>query len=127
MVATTSSAAKAAKPAELGADTVIDYAGTPERGRAVPDATGGCGVGRIVEVDGPGTFARSLVAAGTHHAEIGFAGGGGAAARRPPDRTGHRQRSPVRGRRRSVPALRGPGELREGRHHDPVKGVPLIG
>lgn len=81
VIATTSSAEKAAKLTELGADTVIDYVETPEWGRAVLDATGGRGADRIVEVGGPGTFAQSLVAAGTHHAEIalvGFVGAGGA-------------------------------------------------
>ena len=81
VVATTSSAAKAAKLTELGADVVIDYTATPEWGKAVLDATGGRGADRIVEVGGPGTFAQSLVAAGTHHADIalvGFVGAGGA-------------------------------------------------
>ncbi|WP_086864502.1 zinc-dependent alcohol dehydrogenase family protein, partial [Amycolatopsis lexingtonensis] len=41
VVATTSSAEKAARLTELGADTVIDYRATPEWGRAVLDATGG--------------------------------------------------------------------------------------
>jgi NADPH:quinone reductase-like Zn-dependent oxidoreductase len=74
VVATTSSAAKAAKLTELGADTVIDYVATPEWGQAVLDATGARGADRIVEVGGPGTFAQSLVAAGTHHAEIALVG-----------------------------------------------------
>ena len=74
VVATTSSAAKAAKLAELGADTVIDYVATPDWGKAVLEATGGRGADRIVEVGGPGTFAQSLVAAGTHHAEIALVG-----------------------------------------------------
>lgn len=74
VVATTSSAEKAAKLTELGADTVIDYRATPEWGKAVLDTTGGRGADRIVEVGGPGTFAQSLVAAGTHHAEIALVG-----------------------------------------------------
>ncbi|WP_410636210.1 zinc-dependent alcohol dehydrogenase family protein [Amycolatopsis sp. cmx-4-83] len=74
VVATTSSAEKAAKLTEWGADTVIDYRATPEWGKAVLDATGGRGADRIVEVGGPGTFAQSLVAAGTHHAEIALVG-----------------------------------------------------
>jgi len=81
VVATTSSGEKAAKLTALGADVVIDYTATPEWGKAVLDATGGRGADRIVEVGGPGTFAQSLVAAGTHHAEIalvGFVGTGGA-------------------------------------------------
>jgi NADPH:quinone reductase-like Zn-dependent oxidoreductase len=81
VIATTSSGEKAAKLTALGADVVIDYTATPEWGKAVLDATGGRGADRIVEVGGPGTFAQSLVAAGTHHAEIalvGFVGTGGA-------------------------------------------------
>ncbi|WP_370961831.1 NAD(P)-dependent alcohol dehydrogenase [Amycolatopsis sp. cg9] len=74
VVATTSSEEKAAKLTELGADTVLDYRATPEWGKAVLDATGGRGADRIVEVGGPGTFAQSLVAAGTHHAEIALVG-----------------------------------------------------
>ena len=70
VVATTSSPEKVAKLSALGADTVLDYRATPEWGKAVLDATGGRGADRIVEVGGPGTFAQSLVAAGTHHAEI---------------------------------------------------------
>ena len=81
VISTTSNARKAAKLTELGADVVIDYTATPEWGKAVLDATGGRGVDRIVEVGGPGTFAQSVVAAGTHHADIalvGFVGEGGA-------------------------------------------------
>ncbi|WP_329044861.1 NAD(P)-dependent alcohol dehydrogenase [Amycolatopsis sp. NBC_01488] len=81
VIATTSSPEKAAKLTALGADTVIDYRATPEWGKAVLDATGGHGADRIVEVGGPGTFAQSIVAAGTHHADIalvGFVGTGGA-------------------------------------------------
>ncbi|MGW4065034.1 zinc-dependent alcohol dehydrogenase family protein [Amycolatopsis sp. NPDC004747] len=74
VVATTSSAGKAAKLTGLGADTVIDYVATPDWGKAVLDATGGRGADRIVEVGGPGTFAQSLVAAGTHGAEIALVG-----------------------------------------------------
>jgi len=74
VVATTSSPEKAAKLSALGADTVLDYRATPEWGKAVLDATGGRGADRIVEVGGPGTFAQSLVAAGTHHAEIALVG-----------------------------------------------------
>ncbi|GAB3151840.1 NAD(P)-dependent alcohol dehydrogenase [Amycolatopsis stemonae] len=74
VVATTSSPEKAESLRKLGADTVIDYRATPEWGKAVLDATGGRGADRIVEVGGPGTFAQSLVAAGTHHAEIALVG-----------------------------------------------------
>lgn len=74
VVATTSSAAKAERLTGLGADVVIDYRATPEWGKAVLDATDGRGADRIVEVGGPGTFAQSLVAAGTHHADIAVVG-----------------------------------------------------
>lgn len=80
VVATTSSAEKAERLKALGADTVIDYTATPEWGKAVLEATDGRGVDRVVEVGGPGTLAQSLVAAGTHGADIalvGFLGGGG--------------------------------------------------
>jgi NADPH:quinone reductase-like Zn-dependent oxidoreductase len=74
VVATATSAAKVAELTRLGAGTVIDYVATPEWGKAVLDATGGRGADRIVEVGGPGTFAQSLAAAGTHHAEIALGG-----------------------------------------------------
>jgi NADPH:quinone reductase-like Zn-dependent oxidoreductase len=74
VVSTTSSLAKAERLTALGADVVIDYTATPEWGKAVLDATGGRGADRIVEVGGPGTFAQSLVAAGTHHADIALVG-----------------------------------------------------
>ena len=61
---------------------VVATTSSPEKaarlwGKAVLDATGGRGADRIVEVGGPGTFAQSLVAAGTHHAEIALVGADG--------------------------------------------------
>lgn len=74
VVATTSSAGRAERLRALGADDVIDYVAEPEWGKAVLDVTGGRGVDRIIEVGGPATFAQSLVAAGTHGAEIAVVG-----------------------------------------------------
>jgi len=74
VVATTSSAERAERLRALGADDVIDYVAEPEWGKAVLDVTGGRGADRIIEVGGPATFAQSLVAAGTHGAEIAVVG-----------------------------------------------------
>lgn len=82
VIATTSSAEKAARLRALGVEEVVDYRETPEWGDAVVEATAGRGVDRIVEVGGPGTFAQSLVAAGSLGADIslvGFLAGGVAA------------------------------------------------
>ena len=73
VIATTSSAAKAARLQALGADVVINYAETPEWGNAVLAATGGCGADIVVEVGGPGTLPQSIraCAVGGHIALIG--------------------------------------------------------
>ncbi|MFC3060014.1 zinc-dependent alcohol dehydrogenase family protein [Paenirhodobacter populi] len=73
VIATTSSAEKAARLRALGADTVIDYKTTPEWGEAVLAATGGRGADIVVEVGGPATLAQSIraVAPGGHIALIG--------------------------------------------------------
>jgi NADPH:quinone reductase-like Zn-dependent oxidoreductase len=60
VIATTSSADKARRLTELGADAVIDYRANPDWHLAVRELTGGAGVDRVVEVGGPGTLARSL-------------------------------------------------------------------
>ena len=80
VIATTSSAAKAERLTALGADAVVDYTEHPEWGKQVLELTQGRGVDRVVEVGGPGTFGQSLLASGTHGAEIaliGFLGAGG--------------------------------------------------
>ena len=74
VIATTSSAAKAAQLRALGAAEVVNYAEDAEWGRSVRALTGGRGVDRVVEVGGPGTIAQSLraVALGGEIASIGF-------------------------------------------------------
>lgn len=73
VIATTSSAAKAARLQALGADVVINYADTPEWGNAVLAATDGRGADLVVEVGGPGTLPQSIraCAVGGHIALIG--------------------------------------------------------
>lgn len=73
VIATTSSADKAARLRDLGADLVIDYKTTPDWGNAVLAATGGRGADIVVEVGGPATLAQSIraVAPGGHIALIG--------------------------------------------------------
>jgi NADPH:quinone reductase-like Zn-dependent oxidoreductase len=80
VIATTSSAAKAERLTALGADGVVNYVEHPEWGKRLLEMTEGRGVDRVVEVGGPGTFGQSLLACGTHGAEIalvGFLGSGG--------------------------------------------------
>ncbi|MET0272210.1 MAG: NAD(P)-dependent alcohol dehydrogenase [Phenylobacterium sp.] len=74
VIATTSSAAKAAQLKALGAAEVVNYAEDAEWGRSVRALTGGRGVDRVVEVGGPGTIGQSLraVALGGEIASIGF-------------------------------------------------------
>ncbi|MFB9832157.1 zinc-dependent alcohol dehydrogenase family protein [Actinoallomurus acaciae] len=63
VVATTSSAAKAARLRELGADHVIDYTATPQWWRAVREVTGGLGADLVVETNGRPTIDQSVRAA----------------------------------------------------------------
>lgn len=60
VIATTSSAAKAARLKELGADEVINYLELPEWGERVRQLTGGAGVDRVLEVGGSGTLQQSI-------------------------------------------------------------------
>jgi NADPH:quinone reductase-like Zn-dependent oxidoreductase len=60
VIATTSSAAKAARLRELGASQVIDYGRTPQWWPLVRDLTGGAGADLVVETQGPGTIEQSL-------------------------------------------------------------------
>ena len=62
VIATTSSAEKAQRLRELGADHVINYVEKPNWGEAVKAITGGRGVDRVVDVGGPGTLAQSVKA-----------------------------------------------------------------
>ncbi|RBL67295.1 NAD(P)-dependent alcohol dehydrogenase, partial [Pseudomonas sp. MWU13-2625] len=74
VVATTSSADKAQRLRELGADEVIDYRASPDWGAAARELSGGRGVDRVVEVGGQGTLEQSLqaTAIGGEIAVIGF-------------------------------------------------------
>jgi NADPH:quinone reductase-like Zn-dependent oxidoreductase len=66
VIATTSSAAKAGRLRELGADEVVDYAATPGWGSAVRDLTGGEGADLVVDTMGPDTMEQSLTAVARH-------------------------------------------------------------
>jgi NADPH:quinone reductase-like Zn-dependent oxidoreductase len=77
VIATSSSPDKLARLRELGADHVIDYRHTENWGEKVLELTGGRGVDHVIEVGGPHTMARSLMAvrSGGHVAVIGAVGG----------------------------------------------------
>ncbi len=60
MIATTSSASKAERLRDLGANEVVNYKEEPLWGERVKAFTGVKGVDRIVEVGGPATFEQSL-------------------------------------------------------------------
>jgi len=60
VIATTSSAAKAKRLAELGADDIIDYVAHPDWDKEVMRLTGGRGADHVMEVGGAGTLPRSL-------------------------------------------------------------------
>jgi NADPH:quinone reductase-like Zn-dependent oxidoreductase len=74
VIATTSSAAKAERLRELGADHVINYRDDPAWGETARKLTGGLGVDQVIEVGGPGTLAQSMQAAriGGHVSIIGI-------------------------------------------------------
>jgi len=73
VIATTSSAAKAERLRELGADHVINYRDDPAWGETARKFTGGIGVDHVIELGGPGTLAQSMQAArvGGHVSVIG--------------------------------------------------------
>ncbi len=60
VIAITSSAEKAERLRELGAEAVVNYRETPDWEKAVLDLTNGRGVDHVVEVGGAGTLARSM-------------------------------------------------------------------
>ncbi|KAL1633792.1 hypothetical protein SLS56_002671 [Neofusicoccum ribis] len=60
VIATTSSAEKADRLKQLGADYVINYKETPAWGEKAKELTGGRGVDHVIEVGGPKTMAQSL-------------------------------------------------------------------
>jgi NADPH:quinone reductase-like Zn-dependent oxidoreductase len=74
VIATTSTAAKAARLKQLGAETVVLYTEVPDWDRVVRAATGGRGVDRVVDVGGSRTLARSVraLAVQGHVAVVGF-------------------------------------------------------
>jgi len=77
VVATSSSDEKLARLADLGVTDVVNYRRTPEWEQEVLRLTGGRGADCVVEVGGPGTFARSIgaLARGGWVGLIGFLAG----------------------------------------------------
>lgn len=77
VISTTSSAEKANRLKELGADHVLDYKKTPNWGEKAKELTGGEGVHHIVEVAGPTSMEQSLKAIRIEGviSIIGFVGG----------------------------------------------------
>ena len=60
VIATSSHDEKLARTRAMGAAQGINYKTTPDWDKAAMELTGGRGVDQVVEVGGPGTFARSL-------------------------------------------------------------------
>lgn len=77
---TSSSAAKLAKAAELGADFCVDYKQNPTWSKLIWDWTQRRGVNHVIEVGGPGTLEQSLLSLAPegHLALIGVLTGFGA-------------------------------------------------
>lgn len=77
VIATTSSASKAEKLKNLGADYVINYKETPNWGEKAREITGGMGVHHVIEIGGNKTIAQSLNAISIEGviSIIGFVGG----------------------------------------------------
>jgi NADPH:quinone reductase-like Zn-dependent oxidoreductase len=73
VIATTSTAEKAARLKALGASEVINYSDTSDWGEVARNLTDGRGVDCVVEIGGPGTIAMSLqaLAVGGHVSLIG--------------------------------------------------------
>ena len=73
VIATTSTAAKAARLKALGASAVINYTETPDWDAKARELTEDHGVDCVVEIGGPGTIAMSLkaLAVGGHVSLIG--------------------------------------------------------
>jgi NADPH:quinone reductase-like Zn-dependent oxidoreductase len=76
-IVTSSSDAKLEQARALGATGTVNYRTTPDWHLAVRDLTGGRGVDHVLEIGGPGTFARSLQAirTGGQINVIGYLGG----------------------------------------------------
>ena len=77
VIATSSSAAKAERLKQMGAEAVIDYKATPDWDKEALKLTGGRGADLVVEVGGAGTLPRSFLAArlGGRIAVIGLLSG----------------------------------------------------
>ncbi len=77
VIATTSSAARAARLRALGADHVVNHRDNPEWGSEVLALAGGIGVDIAIEVGGPNTLPQTIAAArtGAHIALIGAVAG----------------------------------------------------
>ncbi len=80
VIVTSSSDAKLARIKALGADMTVNYKTTPDWDQEVLKLTGGAGVDHIVEVGGPNTLAKSMLAIqpGGSIYVIGALGGSGA-------------------------------------------------
>ncbi|MDB5474619.1 MAG: NADPH:quinone reductase [Phenylobacterium sp.] len=78
-IITSSSDEKLARAKALGADTRVNYHGTPEWSKPVRAATGGVGADVILEVGGGGTIEQSMraIRIGGHIAIIGVVAGAG--------------------------------------------------
>jgi len=77
VIATTSSAEKASRLKELGADYVINHRLDKEWGNTARQLTGGRGVDHVIEIGGAGTLPQSILACrpGAHIALIGAVAG----------------------------------------------------
>lgn len=78
VIATSSSDEKLKLATKLGAKHTVNYKTTPDWEKAVLELTGGRGVDHVIEVGGPGTFAKSLtsIRMGGSVYVIGFLGAG---------------------------------------------------
>ncbi|KGM30688.1 zinc-dependent alcohol dehydrogenase family protein [Inquilinus limosus] len=76
-IVTSSSDEKLERARALGAFGTVNYRSTPDWDSSVRELTGGRGVDHVIEVSGPGTFARSLAAirTGGQINVIGYLGG----------------------------------------------------
>jgi NADPH:quinone reductase-like Zn-dependent oxidoreductase len=86
VIVTSSSDEKLAKAAKMGATGLINYRETADWDQKAVELTGGIGVDHVIEVGGPGTFARSMnaVRLGGRISQIGLlAGAAGAVSPMP--------------------------------------------
>ncbi len=85
VISTSSSHEKQARIHAMGAESTVNYKGTPAWDRQVRALTGGVGVDHVIEVGGAGTLPLSIksVRTGGHIALIGVLSGGGEMDPRP--------------------------------------------